>query len=80
MSRFAPAKAFERIWEPIALDLDTGRLADAGFDGGEFSGPAHDTYYDRAYQALLERVAPRFKMTPRELDWMLQEYWNHESS
>lgn len=75
MSQLTAVRAFERIWEPIASALDEAERADAGFDGGEWSGPAHANIYDREYRRILALVAGRFGMDEDGLDLALQHYW-----
>lgn len=48
---------------------EIGRAADAGFDAGEFSGPAHDERLD----AELDQIAARHEITREALDEAL---WN----
>ena len=55
----AAARAFEEIQNSHAIAADL----DAGFDGGEFSGPAHDAMAD---QECIE-VAARFRLTVDEI-------------
>lgn len=41
--------------EAFAVRQDEGRDLDAGFDGGEFSGPAHDDIFERGVEAIAQR-------------------------
>jgi len=67
---YPAVRAFTRAWAPIAESHAEGAQADAGFDAGEFSGPAHATLEHDAYWAALERVAERFRLTVVMLDRM----------
>lgn len=35
---------------------DEGRAADAGFDAGEWSGPAHDKLFEDGIKAIIEEM------------------------
>jgi hypothetical protein len=73
-------RAFRRIMVPISDSHDEAARWDAGFDGGEFSGPAHDRMLEEEYQRVLEIVAGRFGIEPADLENMtlLADYhqWN----
>ena len=43
---------------------ETAEALDAGFDGGEFSGPAHEERLDREVDAICEKHG-----------WRLEEFW-----
>jgi hypothetical protein len=47
---------------------EVAREADAGFDAGEFSGPAHD----RAERADIEKIAARYNV---DADTLQSEAW-----
>lgn len=61
-------RAYVRLQTTIMAELDYAARADAGFDGGEWSGPAHDFIAERTLQALMERVAVRFGVTAEQLE------------
>ena len=72
------ARAFQRIWEPIDLSLGEAATYDAGFDGGEWSGPAHATIREKQLDACLARVAPLMGYDPDDL-FRAWERWGYES-
>lgn len=42
MTKQQAVRAFRKWTEKVEADRSLARSIDAGFDGGEFSGPAHD--------------------------------------
>lgn len=48
-----PWRAMERAVAKLRDKYDEGAEADAGFDAGEFSGPALDRMYDKDEERLL---------------------------
>lgn len=55
---------------------DDAQRADAGFDGGEWSGPAWGRAYETAEREAIEYVAQRFDVT----EWALEQLmfkWEH---
>jgi len=56
-------RAFNRVWMPKQERHEYGMEADAGFDGGEWSGPIHCDMMERDYYATMKRVAERFGLT-----------------
>jgi hypothetical protein len=72
-------RAFARIIEPINASHDECIEADAGFDAGEFSGPAHDRMLMEEYERVAAVVAPRFGL---DADLLLHAYgwWASDQS
>jgi hypothetical protein len=70
-------RAFTHIYAPIAERQWIGAQADAGFDGGEWSGPAHSRILERIEQRIARDVAARFDMTGQELlrQWNIYTYY-----
>lgn len=66
-------RAFRRVWYPLAEDHMLAAHYDKGFDGGEFSGPAHATAEDKDRQRVLAMVAGRFGLTPDQLYEMIED-------
>lgn len=60
-------RAFNKIFNPIAANICMGAELDRGFDGGEFSGAAHDGYFEFEWNRVLGYVAERFQVEPNEL-------------
>jgi hypothetical protein len=71
------AKTALRVWAPKAVQLDLIERADAGFDGGEWSGPWHAERQREAYERTLAEVAPRFGLTAPQLEYAIEVY-EHE--
>lgn len=65
---YAAVRAFRKVFAPIEFSLAVGREADAGFDAGEWSGPAHSRIEEQEHAECVARVAARFGMTAEELD------------
>lgn len=61
-------RAAHRVLRPILESCEQGRAADAGFDGGEFSGPAHDRLEMDERTEALQRVGARFGLTADDLE------------
>jgi hypothetical protein len=57
-------RAVGRIAGPKIIASEIGTFHDAGFDGGEFSGPAHSRYEEEVFMDAVRLVASRFGMTP----------------
>lgn len=60
-------RAFNRIWGPISDRLEGVAEADAGFDGGEFSGKFHGELLEREFWRVMDLVAARFGLTGAQL-------------
>ena len=58
---------FNRSWAPVAEKLAEAQECDAHFDGGEWSGPAHDSIWQKQHDQMLDTVAEAFGMTPDDL-------------
>lgn len=67
---WAAVRAYRRAAGPIIQASGEAEEADAGFDGGEWSGPAHATMLEERLVELERRVAARFNLTRRELMYM----------
>jgi hypothetical protein len=74
MSPIQAIRAFNKVWGPKADALAVAAQADAGFDGGEFSGPAYGYITVRVFEETLAAVAERFGLTAAELDNAIQQY------
>jgi len=61
-------RAFARVWGPKSESFAIGAAADAGFDGGEWSGPANSCAEQAEYQATVAMVASRFGVTADQLE------------
>lgn len=59
--------AFDTLWNRLLREHAECAYHDAGFDGGEFSGPFHDRAVEEASTDLLQAVAHRFAMEPDRL-------------
>ena len=66
-------RAFHKLWMQHSPDLAYAREMDAGFDGGEFSGPAHDNLEEEEYQRIVSIVAERFLIDPLYLNDKIDE-------
>lgn len=75
--RWPAVRAFRRVWGPKSEALGEAEAADAGFDAGEFSGPAHANIQLDEYNAALERVARRFGIEATALDSMVFIDYNY---
>jgi len=73
MNTMQAVRAFHRIWEPIATDLDIGAAADHQFDGGEWSDAASCEIHQEIREKLLEAVAGRFGLTSAQLDYAIEK-------
>lgn len=62
------ARAFIRVWNPMAEQLAYAADADAGFDGGEWSAPAHGALREYEFEKCIARVAERFGVTAESLE------------
>lgn len=71
-------RAFIRVWNPIADELEEGARIDAGFDGGEFSGPANARYASYEHEKVCRQIAERFGMTGDELSLQVWVYDNEQ--
>lgn len=71
-------RAFNRVWLPIAAQLEEAEARDAHFDGGEWSRSAHANLWLEKYDATVERVAHRFDIEPNTLVNDMQEYFYHQ--
>lgn len=71
-------RAFGRIWFWISRELDRGAEADAGFDGGEFSGPINAKYQEEEYARQIAKVAARFGLDAEHLDNAVRESDDYE--
>lgn len=72
-------RALARVWRPIGEQLAMAEAADAGFDGGEFSGPMHARYEEKVYHETAADVAARFNLQGPTLEEMVQfaEYYEY---
>lgn len=64
---FRAVRAFDRIIGPKFHSLFLAEEADAGFDGGEFSGPAHGEDVDSVINEVAQTVATCFGYTRGEV-------------
>lgn len=71
-------RAFRRVWEPIGESMAEAEAADAGFDGGEWSGPAHSCMQQEEYHKLLARVGARFGYSESFLGNLVLDAEYHE--
>lgn len=78
VTRKQAVRIFNRVWAPIQRAHDNGRQADAGFDSGEFSGPAHDEMEAIELTECCDRVAAQLGMTSDELWEALSEAEQYE--
>lgn len=56
MSKTRAIRTFHRWMARVGPSMDLAETLDAGFDGGEFSGPAHDASNDARIEAMLTRL------------------------
>ena len=70
---YVAVRAFRKVWEPIAAEHELAAEMDAGFDAGEWSGPAHANLECAAYEACLHRVAAKFNLSATVLGNQLCE-------
>jgi uncharacterized membrane protein len=61
------ARAYLRILRPISEAMDMAAIADAGFDGGEWSDAASDRMFEDEECRVLDLVANRFGITQSDL-------------
>lgn len=74
LSPFAAARAFYRVWGPVAERLHYAEDVDAGFDAGEFSGPWHADYYEAKYNEALAKVAAAMHASENWLRYAVAAY------
>lgn len=67
MNATQAARVFNRVYAPIAERRSLAEDADAGFDAGEWSGPAHARDADREYVRTLRSVARRVNVRPKAI-------------
>lgn len=73
-------RAYHKLIKPIAEQSAFAAQADAGFDGGEFSGPWHDKRFETECQALQDRVADRFGIDRLEFADMMWLDAHHQDA
>lgn len=71
-------RAFRKLMQPVAASHDEAAFYDAKFDGGEFSGPAHDRMYQAAHNRVMAKVAERFGIEPAAFESMCFIDLHHE--
>jgi hypothetical protein len=64
---WAAVRALRRVMQPINAAQTEAAALDAGFDAGEWSGPAHARLLDELEREATARVAARFGLTPQKL-------------
>lgn len=64
----AAVRAFHRLMRLITAQHEEASRLDAGFDGGEFSGPAHARMYEDDEDRIAALVAKRFGFEYDELN------------
>lgn len=67
MSTKLAIRTFARLWAPISESFDEANQVDHGFDAGEFGGPASANAELAEYEALADRIGPRFGLTGPEV-------------
>ena len=72
-----------RLWLDIIEEYNFWADADAGFDGGEFSGPANGRAMERELKRLGSRLhltaeAIDYKRASLEYDYMIRENWGDD--
>jgi hypothetical protein len=60
-------RALRRALVPTIEEYTTGAEADAGFDAGEWSGPASDRALEQEIETIAARIAPAFGLSGEEL-------------
>lgn len=67
----AACRALSRLLAIKYRPLEQAEAADAGFDGGEWSGPAYSRVYQEIELQTIDEVAQRFSMDMEDLaeDW-----------
>jgi hypothetical protein len=71
-------RAFTRLFTPIAQAQSMAEACDAHYDGGEWSGPAHDRIYNDLWNNCCYRTARRFRIPPTRLAHMILTAGYHE--
>lgn len=61
-------RAVDRLLRPSREANELGRIADAGFDGGEFSGPWHNQKEYEEEQHALHLVSARMNIPVSEIE------------
>lgn len=69
-------RAFHRLMRPITESHQKAIELDAGFDGGEFSGPAHEHMLLDDEDRIASYVAKRFGIDEDDLNEALS-YFDH---
>lgn len=69
-------RAAIRLQSAVCAAHDEAARWDAGFDGGEFSGPAHADACQRECEQVVDLVASRFDIESWRLEEMLF-IWEH---
>lgn len=71
-------RAYTKIMKPLWIRHEEGSQADAGFDGGEFSGPWHDNRISQIEQAAIDYVADRMGVTVEDIEIAMYDGRNQE--
>jgi hypothetical protein len=71
---FPAVRAFIRVMMPRWRSQEEAAAADAGFDGGEWSGRWHAEAAEREADEMAARIAPRFGLTTAMLEAHLLGY------
>lgn len=72
-------RAYQRVLAQRTEGWDQFESMDAGFDGGEFSGPAWSGKWEEAADQSLQVVAERFDLEARDLEYIVAEMGHIES-
>lgn len=68
MTAIQALRIFNRLWARYAPLAAMAQEADAGFDGGEWSGPLHGEAQDAEFERLLQLVAERTGVAARLIE------------
>ena len=71
-------RSFERLWAPRAASYEMAYHYDAGFDAGEFSGPAFFLFVVCVFLVMVERVAARYGLLAAQLEAHVSDKPNKE--
>lgn len=75
----AAVRAVRRLLQAGAENREIGRMADHGFDAGEWSASYHDEAYCDEQRRVCRLVARRYGMDPDVLEDELYQYSNLEN-
>jgi len=71
-------RAYHRIMRPWWANQEEAEAADAGFDGGEWSGPAHARITEHVEEETMRHVAGRFNVPLRAMELEIMRQYHED--